>query len=329
MLSLPAAALGRLPVSPRERLTSALRRACRLSSSAVTSIVTRHEDDLLVPVIPWRPPLLRGEGSVGCRGCSQLGTAQVPGIKPTTRLSRSVSRGWRINSFPLMCFLSFLQGLASCFGICAINHLEETLAKLEDFVRSDVFKKSVGLFSIFKVRAKGPPRAPLPPSRRRQEAFARASSAPAYAGALLGKGGNTLRLSRGALGVGGRLGVSSQLPAARRLPSQGSRWLAGWAPGSSNSASASVGGPRPDVERGLALAHLGAVPERLPQPPQESPRRVFRSPSDWQRKLFLRFSAPGGRFGSRSLETGAPEPGSWLGRGGALVPFPGAVGRGR
>ncbi|NXA57418.1 MROH1 protein, partial [Nothocercus julius] len=45
------------------------------------------------------------------------------------------------------------EGLASCFGICAINHLEETLAKLEDFVRSDIFKKSVGLFSIFKVRA--------------------------------------------------------------------------------------------------------------------------------------------------------------------------------
>ncbi|XP_009573664.1 PREDICTED: maestro heat-like repeat-containing protein family member 1, partial [Fulmarus glacialis] len=44
-------------------------------------------------------------------------------------------------------------GLASCFGICAINHLEETLAKLEDFVRSDVFKKSVGLFSIFKDRS--------------------------------------------------------------------------------------------------------------------------------------------------------------------------------
>ncbi|KAM6143045.1 LOW QUALITY PROTEIN: maestro heat-like repeat-containing protein family member 1 [Phoenicopterus ruber ruber] len=44
------------------------------------------------------------------------------------------------------------EGLASCFGICAINHLEE-MAKLEDFVRSDVFKKSVGLFSIFKDRS--------------------------------------------------------------------------------------------------------------------------------------------------------------------------------
>ncbi|XP_064010558.1 maestro heat-like repeat-containing protein family member 1 isoform X2 [Pogoniulus pusillus] len=47
------------------------------------------------------------------------------------------------------------EGLASCFGICAINHLEETLAKLEEFVRSDVFKKSVGLFSIFKDRSDG------------------------------------------------------------------------------------------------------------------------------------------------------------------------------
>uniref|UniRef100_A0A8C0GE86 Maestro heat like repeat family member 1 n=1 Tax=Chelonoidis abingdonii TaxID=106734 RepID=A0A8C0GE86_CHEAB len=45
------------------------------------------------------------------------------------------------------------EGLASGFGICAINHLDETLAKLEDFVKSDVFKKSVGLFSIFKDRS--------------------------------------------------------------------------------------------------------------------------------------------------------------------------------
>lgn len=45
------------------------------------------------------------------------------------------------------------EGLACGFGICAINHLDETLAKLEDFVKSDVFKKSVGLFSIFKDRS--------------------------------------------------------------------------------------------------------------------------------------------------------------------------------
>ncbi|XP_035315188.1 maestro heat-like repeat-containing protein family member 1 isoform X1 [Cricetulus griseus] len=44
-------------------------------------------------------------------------------------------------------------GLASCCGICAIVHLEDTLAQLEDFVRSDVFRKSVGIFSIFKDRS--------------------------------------------------------------------------------------------------------------------------------------------------------------------------------
>ncbi|XP_056341016.1 maestro heat-like repeat-containing protein family member 1 [Oenanthe melanoleuca] len=47
------------------------------------------------------------------------------------------------------------EGLASCFGICARNHLEETLEKLEEFVKSDVFKKSLGLFSIFKERSEG------------------------------------------------------------------------------------------------------------------------------------------------------------------------------
>uniref|UniRef100_A0A8D0HSA9 Maestro heat like repeat family member 1 n=1 Tax=Sphenodon punctatus TaxID=8508 RepID=A0A8D0HSA9_SPHPU len=45
------------------------------------------------------------------------------------------------------------QGLASCFGICAVNHLDETLAKLEDFVRSDIIRKSAGLFSLFKDRS--------------------------------------------------------------------------------------------------------------------------------------------------------------------------------
>ncbi|XP_069882138.1 maestro heat-like repeat-containing protein family member 1 isoform X2 [Dipodomys merriami] len=45
------------------------------------------------------------------------------------------------------------EGLACCFGICAIAHLEDTLAQLEDFVRSDVFRKSTGIFSIFKDRS--------------------------------------------------------------------------------------------------------------------------------------------------------------------------------
>ncbi|XP_012503521.1 PREDICTED: maestro heat-like repeat-containing protein family member 1 isoform X4 [Propithecus coquereli] len=45
------------------------------------------------------------------------------------------------------------EGLACCFGICATSHLEDTLAQLEDFVRSDVFRKSVGIFNIFKDRS--------------------------------------------------------------------------------------------------------------------------------------------------------------------------------
>ncbi|XP_033011907.1 maestro heat-like repeat-containing protein family member 1 isoform X2 [Lacerta agilis] len=45
------------------------------------------------------------------------------------------------------------EGLASCLGLCAVSHLDETLAKLEEFVKSDVFKKSAGLFSIFKDRS--------------------------------------------------------------------------------------------------------------------------------------------------------------------------------
>ncbi|XP_036137123.1 maestro heat-like repeat-containing protein family member 1 isoform X5 [Molossus molossus] len=45
------------------------------------------------------------------------------------------------------------EGLACCFGICAISHLDDTLAQLEDFVRSDVFRKSVGIFNIFKDRS--------------------------------------------------------------------------------------------------------------------------------------------------------------------------------
>ncbi|XP_053100905.1 maestro heat-like repeat-containing protein family member 1 isoform X2 [Hemicordylus capensis] len=45
------------------------------------------------------------------------------------------------------------EGLASCLGLCAVNYLDETLAKLEEFVKSDVFRKSAGLFSIFKDRS--------------------------------------------------------------------------------------------------------------------------------------------------------------------------------
>uniref|UniRef100_G1U5P2 Maestro heat like repeat family member 1 n=1 Tax=Oryctolagus cuniculus TaxID=9986 RepID=G1U5P2_RABIT len=45
------------------------------------------------------------------------------------------------------------EGLACCFGICADSHLEDTLAQLEDFVRSDMSRKSIGIFNIFKDRS--------------------------------------------------------------------------------------------------------------------------------------------------------------------------------
>lgn len=47
------------------------------------------------------------------------------------------------------------QDLACCFGICAISHLDDTLAQLEDFVKSNVLRKSIGIFNIFKVQRSG------------------------------------------------------------------------------------------------------------------------------------------------------------------------------
>ncbi|XP_027416177.1 maestro heat-like repeat-containing protein family member 1 isoform X4 [Bos indicus x Bos taurus] len=45
------------------------------------------------------------------------------------------------------------EGLACCFGICAISHLDDTLAQLDDFVKSDVLRKSAGIFNLFKNRS--------------------------------------------------------------------------------------------------------------------------------------------------------------------------------
>ncbi|XP_069477987.1 maestro heat-like repeat-containing protein family member 1 isoform X2 [Ambystoma mexicanum] len=44
------------------------------------------------------------------------------------------------------------EGLATGFGICSVSHLDITLLKLEDFLKSDVLKKYMGLFNIFKDR---------------------------------------------------------------------------------------------------------------------------------------------------------------------------------
>ncbi|XP_078392967.1 maestro heat-like repeat-containing protein family member 1, partial [Cetorhinus maximus] len=42
------------------------------------------------------------------------------------------------------------EGVAVCIGFCAKTHLNDTLAKLEDFGKSDILKKSPSLFHILK-----------------------------------------------------------------------------------------------------------------------------------------------------------------------------------
>lgn len=37
-------------------------------------------------------------------------------------------------------------------GLCANSHLEGTLAKLEEFGKSDAFKKSPSIFNLLKVQ---------------------------------------------------------------------------------------------------------------------------------------------------------------------------------
>lgn len=44
------------------------------------------------------------------------------------------------------------EGVAMGVGLCACNHLDATLAKLDEFGKSDAFKKSSGIFSLLKDR---------------------------------------------------------------------------------------------------------------------------------------------------------------------------------
>lgn len=44
------------------------------------------------------------------------------------------------------------QGVAVGVGLCANSHLEGTLAKLEEFGKSDAFKKSPSIFNLLKVQ---------------------------------------------------------------------------------------------------------------------------------------------------------------------------------
>ena len=44
------------------------------------------------------------------------------------------------------------QGVAIGVGLCANSHLEGTLAKLDEFGKSDAFKKSPSIFNLLKVQ---------------------------------------------------------------------------------------------------------------------------------------------------------------------------------
>ncbi|PIO23031.1 hypothetical protein AB205_0055300, partial [Aquarana catesbeiana] len=47
------------------------------------------------------------------------------------------------------------KGLAVAFGICSAHHLDDTLEKLSEFLKSDIMKKHVNFFNLFKDRADG------------------------------------------------------------------------------------------------------------------------------------------------------------------------------
>lgn len=47
------------------------------------------------------------------------------------------------------------EGLAVAFGICAAHHLDDTLNKMAEFLKSDIMKKNTGIFNLFKDRADG------------------------------------------------------------------------------------------------------------------------------------------------------------------------------
>lgn len=44
-----------------------------------------------------------------------------------------------------------MQGVAMGIGLCASSHLDGTLEKLEEFGKSDAFRKASGIFGLLKV----------------------------------------------------------------------------------------------------------------------------------------------------------------------------------
>ncbi|KAM4689568.1 maestro heat-like repeat-containing protein family member 1 isoform 2-T2 [Discoglossus pictus] len=47
------------------------------------------------------------------------------------------------------------EGLATAFGICSVYHLDDTLDKMAEFMKSDIMKKNLGIFNLFKDRSDG------------------------------------------------------------------------------------------------------------------------------------------------------------------------------
>ncbi|XP_069588269.1 maestro heat-like repeat-containing protein family member 1 isoform X3 [Ranitomeya imitator] len=47
------------------------------------------------------------------------------------------------------------EGLAVALGICSAHHLDDTLEKMSEFLKSDIMKKNTGIFNLFKDRADG------------------------------------------------------------------------------------------------------------------------------------------------------------------------------
>lgn len=56
---------------------------------------------------------------------------------------------WSLTYVAVVCTY---QGVAMSVGLCANSHLEGTLAKLDEFGKSDAFKKSPSIFNLLKVQ---------------------------------------------------------------------------------------------------------------------------------------------------------------------------------
>lgn len=80
--------------------------------------------------------------------CDHFSGVVVFKTKRKTSLNDCFTPG-QVNA--LTCRVCHHQGVAMGVGLCANSHLEGTLAKLEEFGKSDTFKKSPSIFNLLKV----------------------------------------------------------------------------------------------------------------------------------------------------------------------------------